>query len=177
MAIIHIIGFLGADPEERYTNAGQKVWTLRLAERSYKNGQEDTIWWRLTVWGDQYDKFLSHCKKGKPLNVVAEMNKLEIYTDKNQQPQVSYDATVKSLFFLPNSERVEGQQQNKQDGQHQNFFSGVQTGYNQNQNNYGGYNQGNSNSNSYYAQSEASSSNYAQPAFSTSSSEDEPLPF
>lgn len=174
MAIIHIIGFLGADPEERYTNGGQKVWTLRVAERSYKNGQEDTIWWRLSVWGDQYDKFLGHCKKGKPLNIVAEMNKLEIYTDKNQQPQVSYDATVKSLYFLPSSERAEGQQQNKQDGQQQNSYSGVQTGYNQNQNNFGNFNQGNSNS--HYAQSEASS-NYTQPASIQSSSGDEPLPF
>lgn len=117
MNILHLIGFLGADPEERYTNNGVKVWNLRLATRSYKNGQEETIWWRITVWGDQQDKFLSHCKKGKPIYVIAEMNKLDIYTDKNGQAQVSYDATARSLHFLPTSD-------NRQEGAEQQQYGG-----------------------------------------------------
>lgn len=111
MNLLHIIGFLGADPEERTTPSGQKLWVLRVATRSKKNGQEDTIWWRLTVWGDQYDKMLSYFKKGKPIYAIAEMNKLEVYTDKVGQPQVSYEATVKSLHFLPYSNERQDQEQ------------------------------------------------------------------
>lgn len=110
MNLLHLMGFLGADPEERYTSNGQKVWTLRVATRSYKNGQNDTIWWRITVWGDSFDKILTQFKKGKPIYIVAEMNKLDIYTDKNGQPQVSYDATAKSIHFVASGEQRENQE-------------------------------------------------------------------
>ncbi|MEC7840518.1 MAG: single-stranded DNA-binding protein [Chlamydiota bacterium] len=129
MNLLHIIGYLGADAEERYTNSGTKVWNLRVATRSYKNGQEETIWWRITVWGDQHDKLLAHFKKGKPVYIIAEMNKLDIYTDKNGQPQVSYDATAKSLHFVPMGE-------NKQDQQQQSSMGGSQ--YSSNGGGYGG---------------------------------------
>lgn len=111
MNILHLCGFLGADPEERYTPNGQKLWELRLATRSYKNGQEETIWWRVTVWGDQFDNLLRHFKKGKPIYLIAEMNKLGTYTDKNGQTQVSYEATARSIHFLPMGDRQDGQQQ------------------------------------------------------------------
>jgi single-strand DNA-binding protein len=114
MNILHIIGFLGADPEERTTPSGQKLWTLRVATSTKKNGQEETVWWRLTVWGDQYDKMLSFFKKGKPIYVVAEMGKLDVYTDKSGQPQVSYDATVKSIHFVPYKNDRQDQENNQQ---------------------------------------------------------------
>lgn len=119
MNILHIIGFLGADPEERFTPSGQKLWVLRVATKSKKNGQEETIWWRITVWGDQFDKILAYFKKGKPIYIIAEMNKLDVYMDKNGQPQVSYDATARSIHFLPMSndrQEQEGQQQSNQGG-------------------------------------------------------------
>lgn len=101
MLLLHILGFLGADPETRFTPGGQKVTTLRVASKSRKGGQEETIWWRITVWGDQFDKMLPHFKKGYGIYVVAEMQKLEIYQDKNGQPQISYEATARSLHFPP----------------------------------------------------------------------------
>jgi single-strand DNA-binding protein len=119
MNILHLCGFLGADPEEKYTPNGQKLWELRVATRSYKNGQEETIWWRLTSWGDQYDNMLKHFKKGKPIYVVAEMNKLGTYTDKSGQAQVSYEATVRSIHFLPMSDRQDGDQQQQNTGTQQ----------------------------------------------------------
>ena len=116
MNILHLCGFLGADPEERHTPNGQKLWELRLATRSYKNGQEDTIWWRVTVWGDQFDNLLRHFKKGKPIYIIAEMSKLSTYTDKNGQAQVSYEATARSIHFLPVGDRQEGEQTQNSSG-------------------------------------------------------------
>jgi len=116
MNILHLCGFLGADPEERYTPDGRKLWELRLATRSYKNGQEETIWWRITVWGDQFDNLLKHFKKGKPIYIIAEMNKLATYTDKNGQVQVSYEAIARSIHFLPVGDRQEGAQPQQQSG-------------------------------------------------------------
>lgn len=131
MNLIHIIGHLGADPEHRVTPSGQKLWKLRVATRTRKNGQDDTIWWNLTIWGDQYDKMLVHFKKGKPAYVVAEMNKLDIYTDKNGQPQISYEATVRSLHFVPLGEKQDNEQgSNASQGTSQGGYQGgMSSGY------------------------------------------------
>lgn len=152
MNLLHLMGFLGADPEERYTSSGQKVWTLRVATRSYKNGQDETIWWRITVWGDSFDKILTHFKKGKPIYIVAEMTKLDIYTDKNGQPQVSYDATAKSIHFVASGER-----ENQDSGRNGTPYSAPQGNF-----------------------SESASSNSQAPSYNqvyNYATSDEPLPF
>lgn len=128
MNLIHIIGHLGADPEQRVTPSGQKLWKIRIATRVRKNGQDDTIWWNLTIWGDQYDKMLVHFKKGKPAYVVAEMTKLDIYTDKNGQPQISYEATVRSLHFVPLGDKTESEQGNQYSSQQGTSQGGYQGG-------------------------------------------------
>ena len=46
-----IAGHLGADPEVRFTSSGQKVTTLRVAARARKGAKDETIWWKVTVWG------------------------------------------------------------------------------------------------------------------------------
>ena len=58
MNFIHIAGNLGADPEVRFTSSGKKVTNLKVATRSRrgKGNEEVTIWWRVTIWGEQFDK-------------------------------------------------------------------------------------------------------------------------
>lgn len=91
-----IFGNLGADPEVRFTPAGKKVTTLRVAARARK---DETIWWRVTVWGEQFDKMIAFLKKGSSIIVTGEMMKPEIYTDKNGQPQASLNLTAFDLRF------------------------------------------------------------------------------
>mgnify|MGYP000269968553 FL=1 len=52
------------------------------------------------------------------------MNKLDIYTDKNGQPQISYEATVRSLHFVPLGEKSDGEGQQS----YQKNDSGVSQG-------------------------------------------------
>lgn len=120
MNLLHIIGFLGADPENRVTSSGQKLWRMRVATRVRKNGQDDTIWWNITVWGDQFDNIIKYLTKGKPVYIVAEMTKLDIYTDKAGQPQISYEATARSLHFLPGNSENKGEQAAGEGGGYQN---------------------------------------------------------
>jgi len=99
--IIHIAGHLGADPEVRFTSSGQKVTTLRVAARVRRKGNDDTIWWRCTVWGEQFDKMIPYLKKGSPIVVIGEVSKPEVYTNKEGNPQVSMELTVMSIQFSP----------------------------------------------------------------------------
>jgi single-strand DNA-binding protein len=98
---ITIAGHLGADPEVRFTSSGQKVTTLRVAARARKGSKDETIWWKVTVWGEQFDKMLSYFKKGSPIITAGELSKPEIFTDREGKPQVSMNITAMNLMFSP----------------------------------------------------------------------------
>ncbi len=103
MNFIHIAGNLGADPEVRFTSSGKKVTTMKVASRSRrgKNGEEMTIWWRVTIWGDQFDKMITFLKKGSAVMVYGDLHKPEIFTDREGKPQVSLDITAAHIEFSP----------------------------------------------------------------------------
>jgi single-strand DNA-binding protein len=98
---ITIAGHLGADPEVRFTSSGQKVTTLRVAARARRGGKDETIWWRVTIWGEQFDKMMPYLKKGSPVIVVGELSKPEIFTDREGRPQVSMNITASNVMFSP----------------------------------------------------------------------------
>lgn len=99
---ITVAGHLGSDPEVRFTSSGQKVTTIRIAARVRKGSKgDDTIWWRVTVWGEQFDKMIPYLKKGSPLIVLGELSKPEIFTDRENRPQVSMNITANNLLFSP----------------------------------------------------------------------------
>ncbi len=101
MNFIHIAGHLGADPETRFTPKGLKVTTLRIATNSYKAGKDETIWWRVTLWGDRFDKLLPHLKKGSAIMVGGDMQKPEIYVDKEGRSNISLEITAEFIRFNP----------------------------------------------------------------------------
>lgn len=101
MNFIQIAGFLGADAEERFTSSGKKVISLRVATKVKQGGKEETIWWRVTIWGDRFDKMVPYLKKGSPVIVVGELSKPETYVDKNGVTQVSLTITAEIIKFSP----------------------------------------------------------------------------
>ena len=135
MNTLILAGHLGADPEVRFTSSGQKVTTLRLATKTRKGSSgEDTIWWRVTVWGEQFDKMISYLKKGSSVVVVGEMSKPEMFTDKNGNTQISMSMTASQIQFSPFGR---GGSQNNQGGSRDESFqenphAGVSVGEMQN---------------------------------------------
>lgn len=101
MIVVQIAGRLGKDAESRFTPSGQKVTTLTLAASVRKAGKEETVWWRVTIWGERYDKMVPYFKKGSALIVIGEMNKPEIWTDKEGRPQISLEITAEIVRFNP----------------------------------------------------------------------------
>ena len=76
---------------------------MNVATSVYRSGGEDTIWWRVSLWGDRFDKKLSYLKKGSAVVVCGEISrKPEMYTDKNGAQQVSsLDIRAESIDFSP----------------------------------------------------------------------------
>lgn len=101
MIVVQIAGRLGKDAESRFTPSGQKVTTLTLATNVRKGGKDETVWWRVTIWGDRFDKMAPYFKKGSALIVIGDMHKPEIWTDKEGRQQVSLDMTADIIRFNP----------------------------------------------------------------------------
>ena len=98
---IHISGHLGADPEVRVTQDGLKIITLRIASNQRKKGKDETLWYRITFWGDQYEKMVSYLKKGSPVMVIGMLQKPQVYQNKSGEYQASLEVTGVNLSFSP----------------------------------------------------------------------------
>lgn len=101
MIIVEIAGFLGADPEERFTATGKRVISLRVATRVRQGGQDETVWWRVNIWGDRFDKMLPHLKKGSAVIIIGEMSKPETYTARDGAVQISLTLSAEMIKFSP----------------------------------------------------------------------------
>ena len=177
MIIVQIAGRLGRDAETRFTPSGQKVTSLNIATNIRKGGKEETVWWRVTIWGDRFYKLMPYLKKGAALIVVGEMNKPEIWIDKEGRSQVSLEMTAEIVRFSPfgNPDRPPEQQAaggvktsspNSAPGQSSNGFNNDFADFNSPSTSYGSFSSG--------KQSGAvgSASSYSQTL-----PDEEPLPF
>ena len=73
-----LVGYLGRDPEMRYTPSGQAVTNFNVAtSRQYTdfNGQpvKETIWFRVSVWGKQAETCNQYLKKGSKVLVEGRL--------------------------------------------------------------------------------------------------------
>lgn len=109
MNFIWLAGYLGNDPEENFTPNGQKVHSFRLAVRAYRKGEEETLWYRITIWGDH--RLLPYIKKGSAVIVGGDLRKPRIYQDREGRPQVSLEVTAEVLRFSPFGKSDRSQQQ------------------------------------------------------------------
>lgn len=101
MFIVNLAGHLGKDPETRFTPTGQKVTIFTIATNHRKGKEDVTIWVRITVWGDRFDKLLAYLKKGSGIIVTGKMNPPSSYTDKEGRTQVSLEVTAEMIEFNP----------------------------------------------------------------------------
>ncbi|MCY3974113.1 MAG: single-stranded DNA-binding protein [Simkaniaceae bacterium] len=101
MNYITVMGRLVNAPEVRFTSNGVKVTTFRVAANRKRKGREETMWWRVTVWGEHLDNMISALKKGDAVIIMGEMGKPRIYVDKEGNNQVGLDVTAHALFFNP----------------------------------------------------------------------------
>lgn len=101
MQLVQLAGHLGADVETRFTPDGQKVSSFRLAVNTRRGGKDETTWWRVTIWGDRFDKMFPYLKKGSGIIVVGEFVKVDTYTDREGKQQVALEVRAEMLKFSP----------------------------------------------------------------------------
>lgn len=109
---ITIVGYLGNDPEMRFTPSGQAVTSFSLAtSRKYTNnsGQQidETTWFRISVWGAQAESCNQYLAKGRPVLVAGSIRpdpqtgSPRIFTRQDGSMGASYEVTAQTVRFLP----------------------------------------------------------------------------
>lgn len=122
MNIIQIIGNVGADPVARVTAAGNKVVSFNIAVNTKKNDPTGTVWYRVNIWGDKFDKMLPYIKKGTTLFVLGDLMPPTIWTNKNNEKQVQMDIKADVLKFTNT-----GSSEKKENPTGPSVFEDVQT--------------------------------------------------
>lgn len=125
MFIVHLAGHLGKDPETRFTPSGQKVTTFSMAINQRKGKEDVTVWVRVTIWGDRFDKMLSYLKKGSGVIVTGRMNPPSSYTDKEGRTQISLEVTGEMIEFSPFGRERQGEGQMQGQASHGSGSSGT----------------------------------------------------
>ncbi len=113
---IVLVGNLGRDPEMRYTPSGQAVTNLNVAtNRRYTNSSgeqvEETVWFRVSVWGRQAETVHQYLRKGRQVLVegrlVADENgNPRIWNRQDGSPAASFEVSAQTVRFLGGREEV-----------------------------------------------------------------------
>ena len=104
MAKVSIIGNLGRDAELRYLPSGLAVLDFSIAANERwtdRNGQqqENTTWFRISVFGKQADVLKQYLTRGKQVYIDGRLRMNE-YTDRNGEKRFSLDVKADTVQLL-----------------------------------------------------------------------------
>ena len=113
---IMIVGYLGRDPELRYTPQGTPVCDFSIAtseRRKDKSGdlQEVTTWFRVSLFGRQAELASQYLTKGRQVYVEGQLSQRE-WTDKDGGTRNTLEVRGTDVQFLspaPESEQTQSQ--------------------------------------------------------------------
>jgi single-strand DNA-binding protein len=102
---ITIVGNLGNDPEMRYAPSGDAVTSFSLAvSRKWKDNsgeaKEKTVWFRISVWGNQAEPCSQYLAKGRQVMVLGEIEEPRVFTDKSGTARASLEVKAQQVKFL-----------------------------------------------------------------------------
>jgi len=101
---IILVGNLGRDPELRYTAQGIPVCTFSMAtneRRKDKTGemQDQTTWFRVTLWRQQAENASQYLTKGRPVYIEGRL-RVEEYIDRDGKTRYSLEVTATDMHFI-----------------------------------------------------------------------------
>ena len=101
---IMIVGYLGRDPEIRYSSQGTAICDFSVAtteRRKDKSGevQEVTTWFRVSLFGRQAEVAHQYLAKGRQVYVEGTLSQRE-WTDQNGATRTSLEVRGSDIQFL-----------------------------------------------------------------------------
>jgi len=108
---ITIVGYLGRDPELRYTPQGTAVCNTSVATTERRKNvtgeyEDHTTWFRVTLWNRQAELANEYLAKGRQVYIEGRLRQEE-YTDREGNRRVSLEVTATEMQFLGRREDSE----------------------------------------------------------------------
>ena len=114
---ITVVGFLGRDPEMRYTPSGEAVTNFSVAVSDDYNNKEGekvkrTLWFRISTWGKQAEACNQYLSKGKKVLVEGKMvadtdtGGPKVYTKKDGSSGAAFEIRANTVRFLSSKDEV-----------------------------------------------------------------------
>ena len=108
------MGHLAKDPDYRSTQTGSSVCELTVAfDRHGKNGQRDTTFLKLSVWGKLADNCHKYLSKGSLVHAAGYL-KQERWQDKNGLNRSEIKLVAEQIQFMPSGKPSHLQQRENQ---------------------------------------------------------------
>ncbi len=118
---ITIVGYLGGDPEMRYTPSGQAVTNFSVAtsrQWTTNDGQraDETTWFRVSAWGRQAETTNQYLKKGSRVLVEGRIKpdpqtgSPRIWTRQDGTAGASFEITANRVVFMSSKAENEAYQ-------------------------------------------------------------------
>ncbi len=115
---IVLVGNLGRDPEMRYTPNGTPVTSFSVAtNRKYtaSDGQmrDETLWFRISVWGKQAETCNQYLGKGQKVLIEGSLIGDEnggprIWVGQDGKPRASFEVRAQTVRFLSRRDEAAG---------------------------------------------------------------------
>lgn len=108
-----LIGNLGKDPEMRFTPKGTAVTTLSVAVNEGFGKDKYTVWFRVSVWGNQAEACNEYLNTGQQVVVLGtlkpdkETGNPYIFTRKDGSSGTSYEVDAIRVVFGKGGEKQE----------------------------------------------------------------------
>lgn len=106
-----LAGYLGRDPEMRYTQDGTPVTNFSVAvNRNYTRDDgtkvEQTVWFRISAWRRMAEVCNEYLQKGRAVLIEGTLRGDEngnprIWTGNDDEPRASFEINASTVKFLP----------------------------------------------------------------------------
>lgn len=101
---IILVGYLGKDPELRYTPAGDAVCDFSIATNERKKDksgeyQDVPTWFRVTLWRKQAENAAKYLAKGRQVYIEGRLS-LEEWTDREGNIQKTLNVSGTDMHFI-----------------------------------------------------------------------------
>lgn len=110
---IVIVGYLGKDPEIRYTTDGTAVCSFSVGTTERKKdrsgeSQDITTWFKVTVFGKQAEVVNQYLSKGSLAYIEGRLSQQE-YADRDGNKRTSLEVRASDVQFLDRKPQGDGE--------------------------------------------------------------------
>jgi single-strand DNA-binding protein len=101
---IILVGNLGRDPELRYTPQGTPVCSFTMATNERRKDragetQDQTTWFRVTLWGRQAETASQFLTKGRSVYIEGRL-RVEEWTDRDSRSRYTLEVHATDMQFI-----------------------------------------------------------------------------